>query len=160
MGSDIDNIIADRRKDEKQASTRKNLGASAATQSGELGDFLELGPDIQQLHDYIDAIPGLTDSQRDHLLKMRSAHIKAGVSIEEANLRMQSQLAADIHLAEQKRVQDKAHADAAEDQNRAGSLTRRLEAIKTHGTHTIMMHSGCATRARRNDFAFRAVNQC
>ena len=32
--------------------------------------------------------------------------------------------------------------------------------IKTQGTHTTMMHNGCATRVSLNAFALRAVSQC
>jgi len=126
--------LASRQADASKASTAATLGRTAAREGSELGSFLELGPDVQQLHDYVATIPNLTDAQKQHLLDMRSAHIKAGLSIEEANQRMQTQLEGDIYLGEQRRKQAKAQADAVEQQQQVGSLTRRLDAIARFGT--------------------------
>lgn len=131
---DAAKALADRQADAMKDATAAALGRTAAREGSELGAFLELGPDIQQLHDYVATIPNLTAAQKQHLMDMRNAHIRAGVSIEEANRRMQTQLESDIYLGEQRRKQAKAQADAVEQQQQVGSLTRRLEAIKTHGT--------------------------
>ena len=154
--------LASRQADAAKASTAASMGRTAAREGSELGSFLELGPDIQQLHAYVATIPNITAAQQKHLMDMRSAHIKAGVSIEEANRRMQTQLESDIYLGEQRRQQAKAQADAVEQQQQVGSLTRRLEAIRTHGTaeeHLFFQQSQNALASLKQQYANGQLTQ-
>jgi len=137
---EIADAIAGAVSDQVGRQLEEDFGREGARAGQELAAFLDMKPTEDQILNFMSSMEGLTQQDIQSATAARQQWVEIGGQVTSANQKMVEDIAGAIQTNEAneaaarlRKAAAQQRVDLQEEQNRQGSLMRRMEAEKTHG---------------------------